>query len=41
MISEALIKACATARFIREDDGVPFDITDIARIAKQLTEDTA
>jgi hypothetical protein len=39
MVSEALIKACATARFIRAGEYARFYISDIARIAKRLTED--
>jgi hypothetical protein len=39
LVSEALIKACATARFIREGEHAHFDIADIARIAKRLTEE--
>lgn len=38
MVSEALIKACATARFIIADDKMRFDIGDVARIAQQLTD---
>ncbi len=37
-VSEALIKACATARFIRSGDKMHLDIEDVARIAQQLTD---
>ena len=38
MVSEALIKACATVKLIVEDDKLRFDIEDIARVAQELTD---
>ena len=37
-VSEALIKACATARIVSSDNDVHFDIDDVARIAQELTD---
>jgi hypothetical protein len=37
-VSEALIKACATAKFILTGDDLRFDVDDIARIAQELTD---
>ena len=37
-VSEALIKACATARLIITKKNVRYDITDVARIAQELTD---
>jgi hypothetical protein len=39
MVSEALLRACATARFIFEGDYTRFDIDDLARIAQKLTDE--
>lgn len=39
MVSEALVKACASAQFIFEDEHVRFDIADVAQIARKLTDD--
>lgn len=38
MVSEALIKACATARIITTKKDAHFDIDDVARIAQELTD---
>lgn len=38
-VSEALIKACATAKFILTGDKMRLDIDDVARIAQQLTDE--
>lgn len=38
-VSEAVIKACATAEFVIADANMRFDIDDIARIAQQLTDE--
>jgi hypothetical protein len=38
-VSDALVKACASARFIFEGERMRFDVADLARIAHQLTED--
>lgn len=35
-VSEALIKACASARFAFSEQGTRFDIEDVARIAHEL-----
>jgi hypothetical protein len=37
-VSEALIKACATARIITTKKNVRYDINDVARIAQELTD---
>ena len=37
LVSEALIKACATARMLLIGDKLRFDIKDVARIAQELT----
>jgi len=37
-VSEALIKACATARIVTTKKNVYFDINDVARIAQELTD---
>lgn len=37
MVSEALMKACASARFIEIDDDLRFDIEDVIRIAREIT----
>lgn len=37
-VSEALIKACATARIITTKKNVHYDIADVARIAQELTD---
>ncbi len=39
MISEALIKACATAKLVHEGDNMFFDLQDVARIAQELTDE--
>lgn len=36
-VSEALIKACATARILTSKKKVCYDINDVARIAQELT----
>lgn len=38
-VSEAVIKACATAKLITINDRIRFDIDDLARIAQQLTDE--
>ena len=38
-VSEAVIKACATAKLITINDHIRFDIDDLARIAHQLTDE--
>lgn len=38
LISEAIVKACATARMITTEKHVGYDITDVARIAQELTD---
>jgi len=38
-VSEALIKACATAKLVTINDGIRFDIDDLARIAQKLTDE--
>jgi hypothetical protein len=37
-VSEAVIKACATAKPVSINDRIRFDIDDVARIAQQLTD---
>ncbi|WP_104429743.1 hypothetical protein [Methylobacter tundripaludum] len=37
-VSEALIKACATARIITTKKNVRYDIDDVTRIAQELTD---
>jgi hypothetical protein len=37
MVSEALIKACASARFIESEDNLHLDVDDIIRIAREIT----
>jgi len=39
MVSEALIKACATAKILVDEDNIGFDISDVARIAKEITDE--
>ena len=39
MVSEALIRACATARIIVDGDHMGFDVADVAQIAKEISED--
>ena len=38
-VSEALIKACATAKLVTINERIRFDIDDLARIAQQLTDE--
>lgn len=38
-VSEALIKACATAQLVMINDRLRFDIDELARIAQQLTDE--
>lgn len=38
-VSEALIKACATARIIRTKNDAHYDINDVVRIAQKLTDE--
>ncbi len=37
MVSEALMKACASARFVEIDGDLRFDIEDVIRIAREIT----
>jgi hypothetical protein len=39
MVSEALIKACAEAKFVVEGEHSRFDIDDVARIAQKLFDE--
>jgi hypothetical protein len=38
-VSEAVIKACATAKLVVINDRIRFDIDDLARIAQQFTDE--
>ena len=38
-VSEALIKACATAKILLANDKLRFDIEDVAGIAQRLTDE--
>ena len=41
MVSEALIRACATARMKVTRKRIGYDVSDVARIAQQLTDEDA
>ncbi|MPZ46462.1 MAG: hypothetical protein GEV05_24370 [Betaproteobacteria bacterium] len=38
-VSEAVIKACGAAKMVVVDDRIRFDIDDVARIARQFTDE--